>query len=1089
MVLLPIEGIEVDFPFPPYGVQLQYMARMISALRAGNNACLESPTGTGKSLSLLCAALAWRQAYVAALQLKARGGTDEKLFKAVGLKSNTMPPPPPPSAAPSSELAAEAPPEAQVFGGSATGVAEALAAAIVPGAGPVELRAPRIVFSSRTHSQLAQAIGELKSTVYRPYMTVLASRDQLCIHDMARKVAGSRLNTACRALTAPSRRGCKYHLAVMSPRDHENRSKALLQLLKDEPPKDIEDLTEFGMREGACPWYLTRHAASSGEVEVLFVPYNYLIDRNARDSLDLDWANDVIIIDEAHNLESICSEALSFDLTPAVRIGCHEELQKCIDKALTSGGVSFPALDELAKTDHGAAQVIGSENREALEFRLLLAMLKQIEDAIKEVSIPSANSLNVSAPLFASHPGTFLRQLFSGVNSNGVTESSAPLVLEVLERAIDSSSGQPDRQPGHERSPDTRSNSPGFLRVLHNAIRVLFSPLSSTQEKSFRSVIYPADSNNPTAERTISYWCFSPAVAMKEFLALRVRSLVLTSGTLSPMDSFACELGVEFPVRLENRHVIGADQVWAGVVCTGPDGVRLSSGYKTRESDEYKISLGRSLIKIAQVVPDGMLVFFPSYRAMDSSVLFWKSVGLGDHGQKPSIFELLLQRKRIVVEPREAADFAAAILAHQTNIQGGHGSILLAVCRGKVSEGIDFSDAYGRAVIMAGIPYPAAFDPKVTLKRDYMNERVKLQKAAAEAGSNEALSLNGEEWYTLQAVRAINQAVGRAIRHRNDYGVVLLCDERFSSSHLLSQLSKWLRPYAEVCSSFDSALTTMVSFFSKAEQSAWGQAANIKLSESRRILSEGGSDKLGQHASASRRPSAQEESVFAVATAAKAIEQFLVPRRSEAEMQSSLNRITAQMERCEKMPMTGEAVHSLLDVLGSRPQHQSDKTQGHSNSIVPDPIGSKAGPSTRLSSQFIAQHAEDESTTQPRDRSVVKRTGVHGTALPGKKMNLAEEAAALFDAREPLRAMLGQLKVLCSLAKEASESEGPLQECSVRGDIISRGNAEAAKLVRGIRDSRGACVSKETVEQVLNKLRVKVPAIFREGFDTEFSIK
>jgi regulator of telomere elongation helicase 1 len=1084
MVLLPIEGIEVDFPFPPYGVQLQYMARMISALRMGNNACLESPTGTGKSLSLLCAALAWRQAYVAALQLRAHGGIDDKLFKAVGLKGTTTVS----SSSPTlGAAAATAPPEAQMAAGS--GVAGALAAAIMPGAGPAEVRAPRIVFSSRTHSQLAQAIGELKSTVYRPYMTVLASRDQLCIHEISRKVSGSRLNTACRALTAPSRRGCKYHLAVMSPRDHENRSKALLQLLKDEPPKDIEDLTEFGLREGACPWYLTRNAASSGEVEILFVPYNYLIDRNARDSLDLDWANDVIIIDEAHNLESICSDALSFDLTPAVRIGCHEELQKCIDKALTSGGVSFPALDDLAKTDHGAAQVIGSENREALEFRLLLAMLKQMEDAIKDVSIPTANSGNLGAPLFVSHPGTFLRQLFSGVNSNGVTESSAPLVLEVLERAIDSASGQPERQPGHERSPDARSSSPGYLRVLHNAIRVLFNPLSSAHGKSFRSVIYPSDSNNPTAERTVSYWCFSPAVAMQEFLALRVRSLVLTSGTLSPMDSFACELGVQFPVRLENRHVIGADQVWAGVVCTGPDGVRLSSGYKTRESDEYKISLGRSLIKIAQVVPDGMLVFFPSYRAMDSSVMFWKSVGLGDHGQKPSIFELLLQRKRIVVEPREAADFSAAILAHKTNIQGGHGSILLAVCRGKVSEGIDFSDAYGRAVIMAGIPYPAAFDPKVTLKREYMNERVKLQKAAAEAGSSEALSLNGEAWYTLQAVRAINQAVGRAIRHRNDYGVVLLLDERFSSSHLLSQISKWLRPYAQVCSSFDSALTEIMSFFSKAEQSACGQAASLKMSESRRILSEGGSDVMGQQLSGTGRPSPHDETVFAVATAAKAIEQFLVPRRSEAEMQNSLNRITAQMARCKKPQMTGKAVNSLLDVLGSRPHPQSGKLEGQSTSTVRDLVGNTTGPSTKLSSQFIALHAEDGPATQLHDRSLVKRTGVHEHALPGKKMKLAEEAAALFDAREPLRRMLGQLKVLCSLAKEASESEGPLQDSRIQGDIICRGNAEAAKLVRGIRDSRGACVSNETVEAVLKKLRVKVPVIFQNGFDTEFSIK
>ena len=41
------------------------------------------------------------------------------------------------------------------------------------------------------------------------------------------------------------------------------------------------------------------------------------------------------------------------------------------------------------------------------------------------------------------------------------------------------------------------------------------------------------------------------------------------------------------------------------------------------------------------------------------------------------------------------------------------GSILFAVCRGKVSEGIDFADAKARAVIITGMPYPALTDPKV----------------------------------------------------------------------------------------------------------------------------------------------------------------------------------------------------------------------------------------------------------------------------------------------------------------------------------------------------------------------------------------
>lgn len=61
-----IGGIPVEFPYQPYGSQLAYMNRVISTLdrssRDGHcHALLESPTGTGKSLSLLCSTLAWQQ--------------------------------------------------------------------------------------------------------------------------------------------------------------------------------------------------------------------------------------------------------------------------------------------------------------------------------------------------------------------------------------------------------------------------------------------------------------------------------------------------------------------------------------------------------------------------------------------------------------------------------------------------------------------------------------------------------------------------------------------------------------------------------------------------------------------------------------------------------------------------------------------------------------------------------------------------------------------------------------------------------------------------------------------------------------------
>ncbi|KAG8224961.1 hypothetical protein J437_LFUL006652 [Ladona fulva] len=111
------------------------------------------------------------------------------------------------------------------------------------------------------------------------------------------------------------------------------------------------------------------------------------------------------------------------------------------------------------------------------------------------------------------------------------------------------------------------------------------------------------------------------------------------------------------------------------------------------------------------------------------------------------------------------------------------GPLLLAVCRGKVSEGLDFADNNARAVISVGIPYPNFKDTQVELKRRFNDTHC----------INRGL-LNGSEWYEIQAYRALNQALGRCIRHRNDWGAIILIDDRFSKNKRFVQgLSKWIK--------------------------------------------------------------------------------------------------------------------------------------------------------------------------------------------------------------------------------------------------------------------------------------------------------
>jgi regulator of telomere elongation helicase 1 len=52
-----------------------------------------------------------------------------------------------------------------------------------------------------------------------------------------------------------------------------------------------------------------------------------------------------------------------------------------------------------------------------------------------------------------------------------------------------------------------------------------------------------------------------------------------------------------FNVRLENPHVIGPDQIWVGVISTGPSGRALNSSYRMRDTSDYKADLGNTIGK------------------------------------------------------------------------------------------------------------------------------------------------------------------------------------------------------------------------------------------------------------------------------------------------------------------------------------------------------------------------------------------------------------------------------------------------------------------------------------------------------------
>lgn len=740
-----ISGIPVNFPFEPYDVQKAYMERVIESLQNNTHALLESPTGTGKTLSLLCSSLAWLLVKKAQLQMNAQVGNFSD-HSAGG------------------------------FGGA---LHENLKSGAGKGKDTASWGMPKIIYSSRTHSQLTQAMQELKRSSYRHVKaTVLGSRDQMCIHPEVSKETNN-MNKVHMCQLKVKSKTCYFYNNVDSKK--EDRS------IKGDEILDIEDLVAVGKKLKCCPYYLSKELKQ--DADIIFMPYNYLLDPKSRKANGVELMNNIVILDEAHNVEKICEESASLQIRSTDVALCIEEITHVMRS------FSENTEDQLdATVDSNQPKDFTCE-----DLCVLKEMMLELEKAIDEINVGSEGS---------TFPGGFIFELLSKAEIKDHNQMAVITLLGNLVTYLSTASASPFQRKGVGLQKIVDLLNVVFSGTTHTykeRVKMCYKVHIQVEEKKNKK----SDSwgalkvgNSKAAERVLSYWCFSPGFGMKQLLDQNVRSIILTSGTLAPLKPLISELGIPIGVQLENPHIVKGNQICVKIISQGPDCTPLNSNYQNRDNPKYISSLGRTILSFCRVVPDGLLVFFPSYPIMTKCQEAWQAEG---------IWSSINNIKPIFVEPQRKDTFNAIISDFYGKISDPNtrGACFMAVCRGKVSEGLDFADMNGRAVIITGLPFPPLKDPRIVLKKKYLEElRV-----------NNKDFLSGDEWYSLEATRAVNQAIGRVIRHKNDYGAILLCDGRFNSPKLKNQLSAWLRNHIKVSNKFGETVSEICRFFKTAEAS------------------------------------------------------------------------------------------------------------------------------------------------------------------------------------------------------------------------------------------------------------------------------
>ncbi|KAF6983076.1 hypothetical protein CFC21_001364 [Triticum aestivum] len=240
----------------------------------------------------------------------------------------------------------------------------------------------------------------------------------------------------------------------------------------------------------------------------------------------------------------------------------------------------------------------------------------------------------------------------------------------------------------------------------------------------------------------------------------------------------------------------------------------LTSMYNSKLESSQIEELGRFLCNIVTIVPEGIVMFLSSYEYEKQVYDAWMASGT---------ISKISKKKHVFREPRSSVDVEVILNKYKEAIQSCskgsgdtsvNGALLLAVVGGKISEGINFSDGMGRCVLMVGLLYPSPDDIELmeTIKHigNYStssvigddkpfngNDECKLEPGFDVLRKS---GKSGREYYENLCMKAVNQSIGRAIRHVNDYAAMLLVDSRYahtSSSRGFScpveKLPQWIK--------------------------------------------------------------------------------------------------------------------------------------------------------------------------------------------------------------------------------------------------------------------------------------------------------
>ncbi|KEG15546.1 putative DNA repair helicase [Trypanosoma grayi] len=718
----------------------------------------------------------------------------------------------------------------------------------------------------------------------------------------------------------------------------------------DIAPRQLSEMRDLGRRVGACPFLVTREMIRGADV--VLIPYSYLVSPEMRHALlagtatnehataEMEeeneearspsavvtassshvhrprkkapplppcFSDDVIVVDEAHNIVEYCRSATSAALTAT---------DLSLVRALLNG----------YNTRYEERLLTRNKQR----IREMVAFVDKLVHYVKEKSSTTAESSN-----FGANVCDFSSFLFdAGVDTVNVYRFLAFLsesrLLPKLHGLVAFLSLNEEQQQQRQQSqkqrhiraaitkwtegnetdkscisnksnnkPDNDQGESAFLSLVRDRMAVTsalrrfdsFLQWYARSDECTRVVLRRSAIEKGKKEKEgapmLQLLQLEPGTHTLFPVLQQAQAAVLAGGTMKPLaltcdplfkqtNSLSCKThagdanskdvvageeeqrqapAVKKVRFTEEGHVVPSSSFAVFALGVGPSGQRVELQHTTRgQWQRHFEEVGAALLNFSRVIPAGMIVFFTSYEMQDLFVALLQSSGLYD--KINAVKRVFREPGRVTASSTTTAAAAAgggsgggggvsseantvdAMLeeyAGWIRAGGTGGAMLLAVMGGKLSEGINFNDDLGRAVIVVGLPYANPSDVELQLYLKHI-ARTRLEtpspsRAASTAGtSGVALSADADvvgddalmpfsspaQWglFTDLCMRSVNQSIGRCIRHAGDYAVVILMDVRYGErADVRRRIASWMHPSVRVAHNFGECFRGVRDFF------------------------------------------------------------------------------------------------------------------------------------------------------------------------------------------------------------------------------------------------------------------------------------